>query len=318
MVASAGDEAAERAARRKTMQIVTAALKRAALQIQELPNSDLLFVGLWHAAISNLLVNVEASDVTDLLEDRGDKLAPDEAPEIDPVAEDDRLNRIIDIAAVISAELEAALTDCEKAGLEDLFPETVLDKAIEMLEPRWGADHLRSALASQVALLSSGLGAVFPAREPTPSVRTQSDGARERLAGRPRAVVVRVDADVSGKRPIWAYAMRVTAADGSGREDLHETRCTMPGANLARALMTGVLAALEAIACEGPGAHVLLETSHNPFLVQVSSAAARPSIESAGWERIDRFRESMRIDFRKAQSDQHQEIAARCARLLTQ
>ena len=63
---------------------------------------------------------------------------------------------------------------------------------------------------------------------------------------------------------------------------------------------------------------MLLETSHNPFLVQVSSAAARPSIESAGWERIDRFRESMRIDFRKAQSDQHQEIAARCARLLTQ
>ncbi|MGY3581519.1 putative membrane protein [Bradyrhizobium sp. USDA 4341] len=308
-------EAVDQAARRKTIQIVTAALKRAAVEIQSLPNPNLLFVGLWHAAISSLLINMDAADVADVLEHRSEKLLP-ASPSIDPAAEDERLRQISDIAAVISAELEVAFTACEAVGLEEQFPESVLDKAIEMLEPRWGADHLRAAMASQVALIAAGLGAVFPASEPAPSVRSLPASRREPSAGRPRAAVVRVEADVSGDQPLWAYAMVVTAADGSSREDLHEARCRMPGANLARTLMAGVLAALETISCEGPGAHVLLETSHNPFLLQASSPAARPSVDGSGWERIERLRETMQLDFRRAQPDQHQEIAARCLKLL--
>lgn len=311
-------EISERTARRTTMQIVTAALKRAAIEIQSLPNSDLLFLGLWHAAISNLLINMEPEDVIDLLEHRSSRLVPANVSEIDPGAEDDRIRRISDIAMVISAELESAYTICEGSDLDELFPESVLDKAIEMLQPRWGAEHLRAAMASQVAMLSAGLGAIYAAREPPPSVRAASDGRRELGSGRPRAVVVRVEADVAGKQPLWAYAMIVTAADGSSREDMHEARCAMPGANLARTLMAGVIAALENVACEGPGAHVLLETSHNPFLMQAASPASRPTVDAAGWELIERLREAMQIDFRKAQPDQHQEIAARCIRMLGQ
>lgn len=311
-------DAPDQAARRKTMHIVTAALKRAALEIQNLPNPDLLFVGLWHAAISNLLINMESDDVVDLLEHRSARLVPPRAPTIDPAVEEERLRRITAIAQVISAELETAFAACEAAGLEEQFPECVLDKAIEMLEPRWGAEHLRAAMASQVALVSGGQGAVFAASEPAPSLRQFAASRREPGVGRPRAVIARVEADVSGKQPLWAYAMVVTAADGTSREDLHEARCPVPGSNLARTLMSGVLAALETVASEGPGANLLLETSHNPFLVQASSPTARPSVDGAGWERIERLKETMQIDFRRAQPDQHVEIGARCLKLLRQ
>lgn len=315
---TAASDISDRTARRKTMQVVTASLKRAAIEIQSLPNSDLLFLGLWHAAISNLLINMEVDDAIDLLEHRSSRLVPTETAEIEPAAEEERIRQISNIAMVISAELEAAHTACETSGLDELFPESVLDKAIEMLQPRWGADHLRAAMASQVAMLAAGIGAVYPAREPPPSVRNAGSERREPGCGRPRAVVARVEADVNGKQPVWAYAMSVTAADGSSREDLHEARCGMPGANLARTLMAGVLAALESVACEGPGAHVLLETSHSPFLMQAASPVSRPTVDAAGWERIERLRETMQIDFRKAQIEQHQEVAARCMRLLAQ
>jgi hypothetical protein len=72
---------------RKTTLIVTAALKRAAIEVR----SELLFVGLWNAAISSLLVNVDPDVVIALLVDRSEKLAPLPPPRLDPAEEEEWL-----------------------------------------------------------------------------------------------------------------------------------------------------------------------------------------------------------------------------------
>lgn len=314
------------AVRRRATQFVTAALKRAAPLLEEEGVTGRMFSGLWTASISALLMTLDPGEVIDRLVRCSVRLASNgnfvqvdlvDVPEGEAAAV--RREEISRAARIFSAALETALDDAEAAGIDEHFPDSVLDRMVEVLDREWGAWHLRRALAEQVVMLESGEGAVVDVREPRRA--PEQPRTLPALAGRPvrlRAVMVRVEADTSNGKPRWAYVVHTTAADGSGFSETREAVCPAPGANAARAVLAGIVAALEAVRADGEGAHVMVETTHAQLLSGVASPAGRSASDMATWRRLDDLCEGVDLDWRRylPASGRADEMGARCARLL--
>lgn len=314
------------AARRRVAQSVTAALKRAAPLLDEEGVSGRMFLGLWNASISALLVTVEPQDVVLMLEDRAARLAAFgdnaqsalvEIPEGDEAVV--RRQEIVRAARIFSGAFESAFVEAEANGIDEHFPDCVLDRMVEVLDREWGPWHLRRALAEQAALLEAGEGAVVDVREPVRSAgRPQSASPAIQRQMRLRAVRARIEAGVFNGASRWAYVLHTTAADGSGFSETREAVCPAPGVNTARALLAGAVAALEAVRADGAGAHVMLETTSPQLLSGVASPTGRSASDGAVWGRLDALREGLDVDWRRhvPVPDHPDEMDIRCARLL--
>lgn len=305
--------------------IVKAALKRAAPLLEEEGVTGRMFSGLWTASISALLMTLDPAEVIDRLMKCSMRLAKcgDNTP-VDLVdvpegkAAEVRRDEISRAARIFSAALETALEDAEAAGIDQHFPDCVLDRMVEVLERVWGSWHLRRALAEQVVMLEAGEGAVADILEPVRAPERPRAAAPGHRAMRRRAVMVRVEADVSGGRPRWAYVIHTSAADGSGFSETREAVCPAPGASIAKAVLAGAVAALEAVYADGGGAHVMFETTQAQLISGVGSPAGRAASDSAPWQRIDQLREGIDLDWRRhvPLPGRADEMGARCARLL--
>lgn len=314
------------AATRRVAQSVIAALKRAAPLLNEEGVSGRMFSGLWSASVSALLMTVEPQDVVLMLEDRAARLAAFgdnaqaalvEVPE--GAAAVARRDEIVRAARIFSAALESVLDDAEAGGIAEHFPDCVLDRMVEVLDREWGPWHLRRALAEQAAMLEAGEGVVVDVREPVRAAgRLQAVSAFGHRPVRLRAVMVRVEADVSHGKARWAYVVHTTAADGSGFSETREAICPAPGANAARAVLAGAVAAIEAVRADGEGVHAMVETTNAQLLSGVASPSGRSASDAAVWRRLDELREGIDIDWRRhvPVPGRVDEMGARCARLL--
>ena len=225
-----------------------------------------LYSCLWHSAINVLLITIEPDLVVKLLENRAkplDPLGTNAGAELVEVAEAERETRrrmIMAGSQILTSSFMASLEEAEAAGVGDIFPESVLDQAIERLNEEWGPFHLRDALWDQAEALASGDGVIVDVREPVQSASRPSAPAAFARGFRSRAVVLRIDVEVSSGKPRWAYAMHASAADGSGFTETREACCPAPGANSLRAFLAGAAEALEAVRagrrgrpCDGGG-----------------------------------------------------------------
>jgi hypothetical protein len=309
-------------ARRRVAQSVAAALKRAFPLLEEEGVTGRMFSGLWAASISALLMTLDPDEVVLRLQTCSGRLGKLGNAQLEPVevpeGEDVEIRRdeISRAARIFSAALKDVFDDAEAAGMDEHFPDCVLDRMVEVLDREWGSWHLRRALAEQVAMLAAGEGAIADILEPVHAPATPAAPAVHR-SGRLRAVMIRVEADVSQGKPRWAYVMHTTAADGTGFSETREAVCPVPGVNLARAVLAGAVAAIEALRADGEGAHATFVTTSAQLLAGVASSAGRAASDMAAWQRLDDLREGVDIDWRRhvPVPGAADEIGSRCARL---
>lgn len=299
---------ADGAGRRRVAQSVTAALKRAAPLLEQEGVTRRMFSGLWTASISALLMTLDPDEVLLRLERCasrlprfGDNAESDLVEVVEGEDAESRRDEISRAARIFSAALETAFADAEDAGLDEHFPDCVLERMAEVLDREWGPFHLRRALAEQAAIVAAGEGAVADIREPLrPAGRRPAAAVADlRRPPRLRAVAVRIEADQTGGHARWAYVVHSSAADGSGFVETREATCPAPGLTVARAALAGAVAALEAVRSDGEGAHVTIETSLPQLISGVASPAGRAASDQATWLRLDQLREGVDIDWRR-------------------
>lgn len=305
--------------------------------------------GLWHASLNVLLTCFEPDDVLAILQDRaritlGDGTNHDAPPKVIPTHSMPNYVRDVESAAsTIMEGFDRALERMTDEGIEDRFPETVLDASLQVLIPAWGPAHVRRALSEQAALVIRGV--LSPANFMEPS-RLQSSQVlthrKERTEDRkpeqqpelapahaPAAVApvrdkvarhvtayASTDVDSSG-RAAWAVAL--SSHDDDGRTEIREISGTMhdPTGRAAslRALREAILAACETAS----RASVLIETSSELGIrgaVEGDRPGSRLPGEEAIWDEIDRASSLHRIEFRHVPASLDRELSERCDRML--
>jgi ribonuclease HI len=144
-----------------------------------------LLPGLWQAAVNVLLSTLDINDVLLLIRDRSRGIVGDGSnadAEIRSLGQRGMkiyLKEVETAARTIMETLDEALEGLSAEDLDDRFPETVFDAALQVLLPAWGPFHVRRALAEQSALLirevSSACNFMEPLRFQQPVAPTKKN-----------------------------------------------------------------------------------------------------------------------------------------------
>lgn len=225
-------DATETKARRRARSIVTDALLSAGSPLENRGLTQSILPGLWNAAANVLIEFLQPSDVVALLTDRqrgilgnGDNAAS--PPRTIPAKQMDGYRKQVSEAGQTIMEcLVKALEKLEQEGMEDRFPETVLDSALIVLLKTWGPDHVRRAMTEQSALIIRGVfqpvnfmepvnfmppSAAKPHPEPEPRKIPDRAPASEPHEAVPKPLPRRSTAD----RHVTAYVSADLSGDGN-------------------------------------------------------------------------------------------------------
>lgn len=193
-------DATETKARRRARSIVSEVLISVGSPLENRGLHHCLLPGLWNAAVNVLIACLEPRDIVDLFTDRqrgilgnGDNAAS--PPRVIPEKQMKAYRaHVTDAGQTIIECLMKALDKMEDEGLDDRFPETVLDAVLTVLLKAWGPDHVRRAMTEQSALLIRGVIEpvnfmepvdLMPPPKPVGASRVEPEPVKEELAPPP-------------------------------------------------------------------------------------------------------------------------------------
>lgn len=150
-------------ARSRAKSIVSKAIVSSAIPLEVREQKDRMLIGIWYAAMNTLIECMQVEDVLLVLSAKmrqiigtGDNsLSPPRT--ISEKAMQAYIESVVEAGRTIIECLEKAQEILEEEELDDLFPETVFDASIVVLQNAWGPDHLRRAIQEQSALLVRGV-----------------------------------------------------------------------------------------------------------------------------------------------------------------
>lgn len=318
-----------------------------------------LLPGLWQAAMNVMLSCLDIDDIMLLIKDRSRGIVGDGSNAGSQIRSLGQKGMKVYLAEVESAartimeNLELALEKLETEGLDDRFPETVFDAALQVLLPAWGPHHVRRALAEQSALLIRDINSacnfmepvtlqqtavgkrpnqdesrdrstaplsakiIDPAPSPPPET-LQAPEARPHRKKTTRRVTAFAAADVTADG-LAAWVVAMVCHDGDGRTETREIsgKINDPSGRMAaiKAVHESLLAACENSSC----ASILLETTSDRC-VRAASNGGTPGSRLPGeedvWNDIDRLHAVHRIEIRHAERAVDRDLSERCDRML--
>lgn len=220
-------DAEETRNRRRARSIVAEAMRGAGTPLDNRGLGQYLLPGLWYAAVNVLIHTLEPRDIVDLLTDRqrgilgsGDNAASPPRS-YSPKQMRTYVAGVTEAGKTIMECLMPALDRLEEEGLEDRFPESVLDSALLVLLKAWGPDHVRRAMTEQAALLIKGTVAPANFMEPTEFMPQQPPRETQREAPVPPAppaasVLPSPPRRLQAARSVAACVLADLSADGMG------------------------------------------------------------------------------------------------------
>lgn len=162
-IESVSEQASDAKARARAKSIVSRAIVSSAIPLEGREQKDRMLIGIWYAAMNTLIECMQVEDVLLVLSAKmrqitgtGDNvLSPPRV--ISEKAMQSYVESVVAAGRTIIECLESAQEKLEEEELDDLFPETVFDASIMVLQNAWGPDHLRRAIQEQSALLVRGV-----------------------------------------------------------------------------------------------------------------------------------------------------------------
>jgi ribonuclease HI len=355
----AGDEHKER---RRAKAIVNEFLIGVSTPLENRGVGHRLLPGLWQAAINVMLSTLDIDDVMLLIRDRSRGIVGDGSNADSPLRSLGKrgmkvyLTEVETAARTIMECLDEALEGLEREGLDDRFPETVFDAALQVLLPAWGPHHVRRALAEQSSLLIREVNSACNFMEPTRLQQTAakrsapepvaSDGPAPAAVEKVDVAAAPVPVDLSSPPPIHdvrperrktgrrvvafaasdvatsglaAWVVAMVCHDDDGRAETREISGTVMDPSGRTAAIKAVHECLLA-ACETSStASVLLETPSDRCVRAATSGGmpgSRLSGEEEFWNDVDRLHAIHRIEIRRAERAVDRDLAERCDRML--
>jgi len=305
-------DAEEVMARRRARSVVAVAMRGAGTPLDNRGLSHYLLPGLWYAAVNVLIHTLEPRDIVDLLTDRqrgilgsGDNAASPPRS-YSPKQMEAYVAGVTEAGKTIMDCLMPALATLDEEGLDDRFPESVLDSALIVLLKAWGPDHVRRAMTEQAALLIKGTVAPANFMEPTefmpqpqkevphegPSATDEQSAAQSEPPSPPRRVQAArnvsacVLADLSSEGiGAWAVSLR-SFADGRNEERIIYGTCRDP--NGRAAWLAGLHECILAVCADVERAKGKIDVA-DEHMVRAATGApgTRYASEEKVWAEID-------------------------------
>lgn len=142
--------------------IVSKAILSSVKMLEHREQKGQMLIGIWYASMNILIECMDVDDILMVLAAKMQQIIGTADNAASPARKIPQKSMQAYVASSVSAGqtiiecLETAQEELEEEGLDDLFPETVLDASMSVLEAAWGPDHLRRAIQEQTALLISG------------------------------------------------------------------------------------------------------------------------------------------------------------------